>query len=74
MQQGSRLGNRVEVSAPHATSRFWLLAWPLRVRISLCTETAHDEEKNRIPLCTEKQARASKYINPLMTKSAEPCV
>ena len=25
------------------------------------------------PLCTEKQARASKYINPLMTKSTEPC-
>ena len=26
-----------------------------------------------MPLCTEKQARASKYINPLMTELAELC-
>ena len=29
-----------------------------------------EAESQRMPLCTEKQARASKYINPLMPPAA----
>jgi len=72
-------GASILVSFPdfesQATRQIWEGFRNQATAILLCGNVPKNfsDDYKQMPLCTEKQVRASKYINPLMTKSAEPC-